>query len=395
MQEMTRFILRTLLAALTITVGVSQALAQAQTLSVAAGNVAPIATDRVKDVASIGGVRSNQLVGYGIVVGLNGTGDGNVQATSQTVQSLMQRFGLTVDANAVNAKNTAAVMVTAELPPFAKPGQKIDVTVAALSKATSLRGGSLLITQLIGSDNETYAVAQGNLAVGGLGITGNDGSKVAVNVPTVGRIPGGATVERMVSNPFETAPALMLNLNTPDFTNSMRLANAINKTFGNGTAQAMDGSTVKVNAPRDADKRVAFMAAIEEIKIGPSQPTARVIVNSRTGTIVISEGVRVTPAAVSHGSLTVRIKENQNVQGGTPTVVNQNQVVQGQAGQQTQNSQISVDAPPARTFLFAPDVQLSSIVDAINAVGASPSDIVAILEALKQAGALHADLVVI
>jgi flagellar P-ring protein precursor FlgI len=203
---MTRIILRSLLAALTITVGVSQALAQAQTLSVAAGNAGPVATDRVKDVASVGGVRSNQLVGYGIVVGLNGTGDGNVAATSQTVQSLMQRFGLTVDANAVNAKNTAAVMVTAELPAFAKPGQKIDVTVAALSKATSLRGGSLLITQLIGSDNETYAVAQGNLAVGGLGITGNDGSKVAVNVPTVGRIPGGATVERMVSNPFETAP---------------------------------------------------------------------------------------------------------------------------------------------------------------------------------------------
>jgi flagellar P-ring protein precursor FlgI len=281
------------------------------------------------------------------------------------------------------------------LPAFAKPGQKIDVTVAALSKATSLRGGSLLITQLIGSDNETYAVAQGNLAVGGLGITGNDGSKVAVNVPTVGRIPGGASVERMVNNPFETAPVLMLNLNTADFTNSMRLANAINKTFGNGTAQAVDGTTVKVNAPRDPDQRVSFMAAIEEIKIGPSQPPARVIVNSRTGTIVISEGVRVTPAAVSHGSLTVRIKENQNVQGATPTVVNQNQVVQGQAGQQTQNSQISVDAPPARTFLFAPDVQLSSIVDAINAVGASPSDIVAILEALKQAGALHAELVVI
>jgi flagellar P-ring protein precursor FlgI len=175
----------------------------------------------------------------------------------------------------------------------------------------------------------------------------------------------------------------------------MRLANAINKTFGNGTAQAIDGTTVKVNAPRDPDQRVTFMAAIEEIKIGPSQPPARVIVNSRTGTIVISEGVRVTPAAVSHGSLTVRIKENQNVQGGTPTVMNQNQTVQGQAGQQTQNSQISVDAPPARTFLFAPDVQLSSIVDAINAVGASPSDIVAILEALKQAGALHAELVVI
>ena len=392
---MTRIILRSLLAALSITVGSTQVLAQAQTMSVAAGNAASTATDRVKDVATIGGVRSNQLVGYGIVVGLNGTGDGNVAATSQTVQSLMQRFGLTVDANAVNAKNTAAVMVTAELPAFAKPGQRIDVTVAALSKATSLRGGSLLITQLIGSDNETYAVAQGNLAVGGLGITGNDGSKVSVNVPTVGRIPGGASVERMVSNPFETAPALMLNLNTSDFTNSMRLANAINKEFGAGTAQSMDGSTVKIIPPRDADKRVAFMAAIEEIKIGPSQPAARVIVNSRTGTIVISEGVRVTPAAVSHGSLTVRIKENQNVTPGAPTVVNQNQVVQGGPPVQTQNSQISIDAPPARTFLFAPDVQLSSIVDAINAVGASPSDIVAILEALKQAGALHAELVVI
>ncbi len=392
---MTRITLRIILAALLMTVGAHEVLAQAQTMSAAAGNSGPVATDRVKDVATIGGVRSNQLVGYGIVVGLNGTGDGNVAATSQTVQSLMQRFGLTVDANAVNAKNTAAVMVTAELPAFAKPGQKIDVTVAALSKATSLRGGSLLITQLIGSDNETYAVAQGNLAVGGLGITGNDGSKVSVNVPTVGRIPSGASVERMVNNPFETAAALMINLNTSDFTNSMRLADAINKTIGSGTAQALDGTTVKVIAPRDPDKRVAFMAAIEEIKIGPSQPPARVIVNSRTGTIVISEGVRVTPAAVSHGSLTVRIKENQNVTPGAPTVVNQNQVVQGGAPVQTQNSQITVDAPPARTFLFAPDVQLSSIVDAINAVGASPSDIVAILEALKQAGALHAELVVI
>lgn len=372
----------------------STALAQVQNTANATSTTTA-ATDRIKDVVSIGGVRSNQLVGYGIVVGLNGTGDGNVAATSQTVQSLMQRFGLTVDANAVNAKNTAAVMVTAELPPFAKPGQRIDVTVAALSKATSLRGGSLLITQLIGSDNETYAVSQGNLAVGGLGITGNDGSKLSVNVPTVGRIPGGATVERMVNNPFETAPVLMLNLNVADFTNSMRLARAINTTFGAGTAAAVDGTTVKVNAPKDLDKRVTFMAALEEIRIGTSQPPARVIVNSRTGTIVISEGVRVTPAAVSHGSLTVRIKENQNVTPGAPTVVNQNQVVQGGPPVVTPNSQISVDAPPARTFLFAPDVQLASIVDAVNAVGASPSDLVAILEALKQAGALHADLVVI
>lgn len=354
----------------------------------------PGSRDRVKDLASVGGVRSNQLVGYGIVVGLNQTGDGNVAATNQTIQSMLQRFGMTVNATDVNAKNTAAVMVTAELPPFAKPGQRIDVTVAAMGKATSLRGGSLLITQLVGSDNETYAVAQGNLAVGGLGITGNDGSKVAVNVPTVGRIPGGATVERIVQNPFETAPALMLNLHTTDFSNSKRLADAINKTFGAGTAVSVDGTTVKVNAPREPDRRVAFMAAIEEIQINPSQPPARVIVNSRTGTIVISEGVRVTPAAVSHGSLTVRIKENTNVS--QPNAgINIGNNNQGAQPVVTQNSQISVDQPPARTFLFAPDVQLSSIVDAVNAVGASPSDLVAILEALKQAGALHADLVVI
>jgi len=354
----------------------------------------PGSRDRVKDLTSLGGVRSNQLVGYGIVVGLNQTGDGNVAATNQTIQSMLQRFGMTVNATDVNAKNTAAVMVTAELPPFAKPGQRIDVTVAAMGKATSLRGGSLLITQLVGSDNETYAVAQGNLAVGGLGITGNDGSKVAVNVPTVGRIPGGATVERIVQNPFETAPALMLNLNTPDFSNSKRLADAINKTFGAGTAVSIDGTTVKVNAPRETDRRVAFMAAIEEIQINPSAPPARVIVNSRTGTIVISEGVRVTPAAVSHGSLTVRIKENTNVSQPNAgiNIGNNNQAAQPVV---TQNSQISVDQPPARTFLFAPDVQLASIVDAVNAVGASPSDLVAILEALKQAGALHADLVVI
>ncbi len=349
----------------------------------------PPARDRVKDLVSIGGVRTNQLVGYGIVVGLNGTGDGNVVQTQQTVASLMQRFGITVASGDIQAKNTAAVMVTAELPPFAKPGQKIDVTVSSLSKAGSLRGGALLITQLVGPDNETYAIAQGNLAVGGLGITGKDGSSVTVNIPTVGRIPDGATVERIVANPFETAPSLMLNLNSPDFSNATRLVRAINTAFGNGTASALDATTVKVSAPKELDRRVSFVAALEELSVIPSQPPARVIVNSRTGTIVISEGVRVTPAAVSHGSLTVRIKENLNVSqpngsfaiGGTTSV--------------TPDSNIAVNQSPARTFLFAPDVQLASIVDAVNAVGASPADLVAILEALKQAGALHADLVVI
>ncbi len=362
-----------------------------------AAQAPPPLRDRVKDMVSIGGVRSNQLVGYGIVVGLNGSGDGNVAATSQTMQSLMARFGLTVDANAINAKNTAAVMVTAELPAFAKPGQKIDVTVASVGKATSLRGGSLLVTQLVGPDNETYAIAQGNLAVGGLGITGKDGSSLTVNIPTVGRIPGGASVERIVSNPFESAPAFMLNLNTPDFSNSTQLAHVINTTFGAGTAVSLDGTTVKVNAPRDPDRRVSFLAAVEELMITPSAPPARVIVNSRTGTIVISEGVRLSPAAVSHGSLTVRIKENLNVS--QPNAGSNNGGIgnNNAAGQTvvTRDSTIAVDQPPARTFLFAPDVQLASIVDAVNAVGASPSDLVAILEALKQAGALHADLIVI
>ena len=358
----------------------------------------PPARDRVKDMVSIGGVRTNQLVGYGIVVGLNGTGDGSVAATRQTMQSLLQRFGMSIpDINGIDAKNAAAVMVTAELPAFAKPGQKIDVTVSSMNKASSLRGGSLLITQLVGADNETYAVAQGNLAVGGLGITGKDGSSLTVNIPTVGRIPDGATGERMVASPFETSQSLMLNLNSPDFTNAMRLTAAINSNFGPGTAIALDATTVKVVAPKDIDRRVSFMAAIEDLMVTPSAPPARVIVNSRTGTIVISEGVRVTPAAVSHGSLTVRIKENLNV-----SQPNAGAGIGGRgnthaAGQTvvTPDSQIVADQPPVRTFLFAPDVQLASIVAAVNAVGASPSDLVAILEALKQAGALHADLIVI
>lgn len=355
---------------------------------------------RVKDIASVAGIRSNQIVGYGIVVGLNGTGDGNVAATKQSMQSLMARFGLTVDANALDAKNAAAVMVTADLPPFAKPGQKLDVTVSAMGKATSLRGGALLMTQLVGADNETYAMAQGNLAVGGLGITGANGSNVSVNIPTVGRIPGGATVERTVSTPFESSPAMLLNLHVSDFSTATRLAQAIDRDLGKGTAYALDATTVRVAAPKDLNQRVAFMAAVEEIKVDAAQPPARVIVNSRTGTIVIGEGVRVTPAAVSHGSLTVRIREQQNVsqpnagvnvQGNNPG----NAPPPGGQTVVTQDSQIDVNQPPARTFLFAPGVQLSNIVDAINNVGATPSDLVAILEALKQAGALHADLIVI
>jgi flagellar P-ring protein precursor FlgI len=355
-----------------------------------------VPTERIKDVASVAGVRSNQLVGYGIVVGLNGTGDGNVAATLQSMQSMVSRFGMNIDAGSLNAKNAAAVMVTAELPAFAKPGQKIDITVATLGGAKSLVGGNLLMTPLIGADNETYAMAQGNLAVGGLGVSGANGSSVTVNVPTVGRIPGGASVERTVATPFESMPALMLNLNTPDFSTAQRVVDAIDKSMGPGTASALDAATIKVTAPRDVNQRVSFMAAVQDIKVDQAAPPARVIVNSRTGTIVIGDGVFLTPAAVSHGSLTVRITESQTVtpgQGGIAT--GQGAVAQGGQNTTTQNSQIDVNQPKVKMFLFAPGVQLSKIVDAVNSVGASPSDLVAILEALKQAGALHADLIVI
>ncbi len=355
-----------------------------------------VPTERIKDVASVAGVRSNQLVGYGIVVGLNGTGDGNVAATLQSMQSMVSRFGMNIDAGSLNAKNAAAVMVTAELPAFAKPGQKIDITVATLGGAKSLVGGNLLMTPLVGADNETYAMAQGNLAVGGLGVSGANGSSVTVNVPTVGRIPGGASVERTVATPFESMPALMLNLNTPDFSTAQRVVDAIDKSMGPGTASALDAATIKVTAPRDVNQRVSFMAAVQDIKVDQAAPPARVIVNSRTGTIVIGDGVFLTPAAVSHGSLTVRITESQTVtpgQGGIAT--GQGAVAQGGQNTTTQNSQIDVNQPKVKMFLFAPGVQLSKIVDAVNSVGASPSDLVAILEALKQAGALHGDLIVI
>jgi len=354
-----------------------------------------VPSERIKDVTSVAGVRSNQLVGYGIVVGLNGTGDGNVAATLQSMQSMVSRFGMNIDAASLSAKNAAAVMVTAELPAFSKPGQKIDITVATIGSAKSLVGGNLLMTPLVGADNETYAMAQGNLAVGGLGVSGANGSSVTVNVPTVGRIPGGASVERTVATPFESMPALMLNLNTPDFSTAQRLVQAIDAVMGPGTASALDGATVKVTAPRDVNQRVAFMAAVQDIRVDQAAPPARVIVNSRTGTIVIGDGVFLTPAAVSHGSMTVRITESQNVTSSQGGIASGGGTAQGGTNTVTQNSQVDVNQAKVKMFMFAPGVQLSKIVDAVNSVGASPSDLVAILEALKQAGALHAELIVI
>jgi flagellar P-ring protein precursor FlgI len=352
--------------------------------------------ERIKDVASIAGVRGNQLVGYGIVVGLAGTGDGGTGLTLQSLQAMVSRFGIVTDASGLNAKNAAAVMVTSELPPFIKPGQKMDVTVSTVGGAKSLRGGTLLMTPLLGADGETYAIAQGNLVVGGLGVEGADQSSLVVNIPTTGRVMGGATVEKMVSTGFLESDHLVLNLNRGDFTASHNMAEAINELFGAGVAVPLDSSSIRVRAPQDAAQRVSFVSLLENIDVKETEPPAIVIVNSRTGTIVIGGNVRVTPAAVTHGSLTVKVNENPSVTPNSNVAMNDSQtVITPAAPTVTPNSDISVEEDMARAFVFDAGVSLSSLVDAINAVGASASDLVAILDALHEAGALHAEIIVI
>jgi flagellar P-ring protein precursor FlgI len=343
---------------------------------------------RIKDIADFQGVRSNALVGYGIVVGLSGTGDDNLEYTLQSVRSAAQRLGVTIAPGArASLKDSAAVMLTAELPPFAKPGQRIDVEVAAIGKAKSLRGGTLMLAQLQGADGQTYAIAQGSLAVGGLGVEGHDGSKVTINIPSSGRIPDGATVERAVETGFAGGAGLTLNLKRADFTDAMHVARAIDRLLGPGAARVQDAVSILIPAAPDPAARIGLMARIEGLDIATDMPPARVIVNARTGTIVIGGGVRVSPAAVAHGNLIVRIAEDLEVSQPAPLSPGKTAIVP--------HSSISVEQEPARMFLFNPGVELTDIVDAVNRVGASPSDLVAILEALKQAGALKAELIVI
>ncbi|MGA1178989.1 MAG: flagellar basal body P-ring protein FlgI [Marivivens sp.] len=352
--------------------------------------------ERIKDIATIAGVRSNQLVGYGIVVGLAGTGDGGTGITLQSMQAMVSRFGLVTDVSGLDARNAAAVMVTTDMPPFVKPGQRLDVTVSTIGGAKSLRGGTLLMTPLLGADGETYGIAQGNLVVGGLGVEGQDNSSLVVNVPTVGRIPNGATAERMVDSPFLETEHLVLNLNRGDFTASANMAEAINSIFGPDVAVPLDANSVRVRAPQDPSQRVAFVSLLENIEVEPAEPPAQVIINSRTGTIVIGSNVRVTPAAVTHGSLTVRVNEQLNVAQGASVVSNNNQtIVAPSEPVVTPDSTLTATEDPARAFVFDGGVSLSSLVDSINAVGASASDLVAILEALREAGALRAELIII
>ena len=352
--------------------------------------------DRLKDLTSISGIRDNPLVGYGIVVGLAGSGDGNSGLLLQSMQAMVSQFGLVTDTAGLSGKNAAAVMVTAELPAFTKPGQAIDITVSTLGAAKSLRGGTLLMTPLKGADGETYAIAQGNLVVGGLGVEGGDGSSIIVNIPTVGRIPKGATVEKMVETPFLNSDVLILNLNQSDFSTASRVSEAINDVFGPEVSVPLDSSSIKVRAPIDKAQKVTFMSLLENVEVQPASPAAKVVVNARTGTIVIGGDVRVTPAVVTHGSLTVRVKEDMKTTQGQNIVANgQNAIVAGGDVVQTPDSELGFDAETARAFVFDPGVELSDIVDAVNNVGASAADLVSILDALRQAGALRAEIVVI
>ncbi|KEA64324.1 Flagellar P-ring protein FlgI [Marinobacterium lacunae] len=349
---------------------------------------APVQAERLKDITSVSGVRSNQLVGYGLVVGLDGTGDGT-DFTSQTFRNMLNNFGVAIPADvSPESDNIAAVAIHAELPPFAKPGQTIDVTVSAIGDAKSLRGGSLLMAPLKGADGQVYAIAQGNLVVSGFGAQGNDGSRLSVNVPSVGRIPNGASVERAVPNAFSQGDSLVLNLNNPDFTTARRVAEQINGLLGPDAAQAMDATSIRVRAPRDSSQRVSFLSVLENLSVSPGKEVAKVIINSRTGTIIIGENVRVSPVAITHGGLTVAISETPEVsQPDTPLAGGQTVV--------TPRTGIQVDEGSGHMFEFNTGTSLRDLVEAVNQVGVAPGDLMAILEALKQAGALRAELVVI
>ena len=369
--------------------------------------ITPVHADRIKDLTDVAGVRSNQLLGFGIVSGLSGTGDGkDLPITAQALKTLLSGMGVSVDGPvtdfdlgdqmatlaAQNAKkevkveNLASVMVTAEIPPFAKPGQRIDVSVSAIGVAESLRGGTLIMTQLRGIDGETYAVAQGALTVSGVSADAA-GSSIQIGVPTAGRIPNGATVERMVESPFGSAEHIVLNIRQADFSTATAITQAVNVAFGDGTAKALDGVSVAITAPADSSQRVSFLSMIENLDVSPGEAAARVVINSRTGTVVINRNVRVTAAAVTHGTISVSISATNEVS--QPGPFSEGQTVG------VQNADIEITEGNNPMFLFQPGVDLREIVDAVNQVGASPSSLIAILEVLKTSGSLRAELVVI
>lgn len=346
-----------------------------------------VSAERLKDIASVAGVRSNQLVGYGLVVGLDGTGD-KAPFTDQTFKNMMSQFGITIP-NGTNPKlkNVAAVAIHAELPAFAKPGQNLDITVSSIGNSTSLRGGTLLMTPLKGADGQVYAVAQGSMVVGGFGVEGADGSSLTVNIPSVGRIPNGAIVERAVPTSFNQGDSLVFNLNNSDFTTAKRVVDRVNELLGKGMAAAIDSTSIRVTAPRDPSQRVSFMSMLENLQVDPGEDKAKVVINSRTGTIVVGQHVKVDPVAITHGSLTVSINENIDVN--QPNPLGQGETVIAP------RTELNAREAIKPMFEFGEATSLQDIVTAVNQVGASPSDLIAILEAMKKAGALKAELIVL
>jgi flagellar P-ring protein precursor FlgI len=344
---------------------------------------------RIKELAAVQGVRSNALTGYGIVVGLDGTGDQTTQTpfTTQSIQAMLQQMGVTVPpGTSMQLRNVAAVIVTAQLPPFARPGQTIDVNVASLGNAKSLRGGLLVATPLKGADGRIYAMAQGNLIVGGAGAAAA-GSSVQINHLSAGRIPQGATVEASVPTPLLQGEAIDLGLNAADFSTARRVAQAINAAKGQGTARALDGRTVSVRMPTEPDARIAFLADIENLPIELATPSARVVLNARTGSIVLNESVTLGACAVAHGSLSVTIST-------TPTVSQPNPLGQGQTAV-TERSDITITEQGGSLIQLPAGARLVDVVRALNALGATPQDLLAILQAMRSAGALRAEIEVI
>lgn len=353
---------------------------------------APTFATRLKEIAAVQGVRTNQLTGYGLVVGLDGTGDQTTQMpyTSQSLSNYLQQMGITLPAAAASQlqiKNVAAVLVTAQLPAFAQPGQMIDVNVSSMGNAKSLKGGTLITTPLRGVDGEVYAIAQGNLIVGGAGAAAG-GSKVQINHLSAGRVPAGAQVERAVATPLLEGDAIRLGLNAADFQTARRVAQVINERLGDNTARAVDGRTVEVKAPTDASERVNFIAELEELTLEKSIPSAKVVINSRTGSIVLNQAVTLGPCAIAHGNLSVTISS-------TPVVSQPNALSTGGQTVVTERTNIQIKQEPGILIQVPPSPQLSDVVRALNALGATPQDLLAILQAIKAAGALNAELEVI
>ena len=352
----------------------------------------PAHATRIKEVAAIQGVRSNQLTGYGLVVGLDGTGDQTTKMpyTKQALANYLEQMGISLPATGnsgqLQLKNVAAVIVTAELPAFAQPGQAIDVVVSSVGNAKSLKGGTLVATPLRGADGEIYALAQGNLVVGGAGASAG-GSKVQINHLSAGRVPQGAQVERAVPTPINDGDSITLGLNATDFQTADKVVRAINQRMGQGVAQALDGRTVRVSAPQDPGSRVRMIAEIQEMPIETSKPSAKVVINARTGSIVLNQAVTLGPCAIAHGNLAITIST-------TPVISQPGAFSQGQTVV-AQKSDIQIKQEPGNIINMPGSPQLTDVVRALNTLGATPQDLLAILQAIKAAGALNAELEVI